>query len=122
MYAVGPEQVAVMFYKQPGTGTKCVRYIYRNKVLERCPQPNQTLVTVTGVEPAADGKSYTIVAGRTLNNAIRTVTVEFADGVSQPLTTNAGGYIAIIQGVKQPVRATPIDVSGNLIGAVVPIQ
>ncbi len=110
-----------MFY-QGANATRCVRYIYRNKVIERCPQTGQTLVTVTGVEEAANKQQYTIVAGRTFSDTIRTVTIEFVDGTSQPLSTNAGGYVAVIPGVKQPIRAVPIDQSGNTVGGVVPIR
>jgi hypothetical protein len=120
-YKVGPEQVAIMFYVNP-TGTRCLRYIYRNKAIERCPQPGESLVAVTGVEPAADNNQYTIVAGRTLNGAIRTIAIEFADGTSQSLATSAGGFIAVFPGVRQATRATPIDQNGNLVGAVVPIR
>lgn len=119
-FAVGPEQVAIMYYLNQ-VGMRCVRYIFRSKVVERCPQPGQTLATVAGAETAADNRRYTIIAGRALDTRIRTVTIEFQDGSSQPLNVGRGGYILIVQG-ERPVRnAVPIDENGNLVGGVVPV-
>jgi hypothetical protein len=119
-FAVGPEQVAIMFYLNP-TGQRCVRYIFRSKVVERCPQPGQTLATVTGQETAADNRRYTIVAGRALDTRIKTVTIEFQDGSSQPLQVTRGGYLVILDGARPVRNAVPIDENGNLVGGVVPV-
>lgn len=118
---VGPEQVAIMFFINPA-GVRCARYIYRSKVTERCPQAGQTIVTLAGVEAAADGRQYTIIAGRTLSPQIRTVTIQFRDNTSLPIPVDpGGGYVSIIDAVKQAFQAVPIDEGGNLVGSVVPV-
>jgi len=117
---VGPEQVAVMFF-QDKNGRRCARYIYRNKVLERCPQSGQSIVTVAGIEVAADAKPYTIIAGRALDRRVTVVTIEFQDGSSEPIPVVDGGYLAVESGIKPVKRAVPVDQFGNLVGAVVPV-
>ncbi len=114
--AVGPEQVAVLFLHD-AANNPCVRYIFRAKVVARCGVPGQTLIAVAGVEAAADGKSYTIIAGRALDTRIVAVSVEFTPNGNQPAQINSEGFIIILVGSRLPLDAIPINEHGDQVGA-----
>jgi hypothetical protein len=119
---VGPEQTAILFLLN-SAGQKCVRYIFRGKSQERCVLlPNQAVVTVAGVESAADGKSYTIITGRILNPDISVVVIEYPDRSSTTLNPLNGGYVYIQEGIRLPKQAVPVNQMGNTVVGIVPVQ
>jgi hypothetical protein len=111
---VGPETVAVMFFHQNGAG--CIRYIFRATVVPRCAAGTQTMAVLTGMVQTADKVQWTIIAGRSLDPQITAVSVELADGSSQPADVTTGGFVIALQGVHQPRDVVPINAIGNLVG------
>ena len=74
------------------------------------------MAVLTGVIETADKVQWTIVAGRALDPQITAVSVEFADGTSQPSDVASGGFVLTVQG-KHPARdVVPINAIGNLVG------
>ncbi len=111
---VGPEQVVIMFYQQ--AANRCIRYIFRSKVVARCGSPGQTLVAVSGLELAADNVQHTIISGRIIDERITAVSLEMQDGSSLPMDVNERGFVVILSDGRKPLRAVPVDQFGNLVG------
>lgn len=112
---IGPETIAIMFFADPG-GARCVRYIFRAKVIPRCAAAGQTVVGVTGQEQAADGKTYTIIAGYVLDDRITVVSVEMQDGANMPAPVDDRGFILVLEGIHKATTLVPVDQFGNLVG------
>ncbi len=113
---VGPESVVVMFFPD-ASGARCVRYIFRSKIVPRCAAPGQTVIGVTGSEQAANNKMYTIITGFILDDRITVVSVQMQDGTSIPIEVNDRGFIAVLEGVQKATVLVPVDQFGNLVGS-----
>lgn len=111
---VGPETVAIMFFHQ--NNSSCVRYIFRATVVPHCAAPGQTMAVLSGVIETADKAQWTIIAGRALDAQITAVSVELADGSSQPADVTNGGFVLTLAGARPARDVVPINAVGNLVG------
>jgi hypothetical protein len=101
-------------------GQRCVAYHLDSSSeadAQRCVGSQSTLVAVQRLETDADGKVYTLIVGRVLNDRITAVSLEMVGGASQPIDVIDDSFVLNLPGQHLALRAVPVDQYGNLVGA-----
>jgi hypothetical protein len=114
----GDGKLTVSFFSTPAG--RCVRFVAStapDQPAEACSNdPRAVIVAVQGILSDSNGKTYTIIAGQTLTDAVTAVSLELDKGSFANVEVIDRGFLVILPGKRSTLHAIPVDNHGNLAG------